>query len=362
MRSKVCIPPGRFWILWLPVFLFLAAGIGAQEEGARIYYVMGNDFVLTVNGMRNIVTVADMNAAGIALNRSDMIQTGAGVSLELQLIPSGTVIKVAENTSLVYNGFDANGRFTDLGLLYGRIRLVTGTGLGEKTVVLRAGNISVRMNEGDMGADFAIDPAFHLGQAAALPQLTLYNFRGSAEAHPFIGGNDTLKPLPLTKAESLSLEINPPFIYSGRRPLEEDIIGFWKRNNFIGYPPLPMPDTTLPELFPVMAQQAPAEPVPVVEIPVVVELEPQAEDLDLGGWQAEMNWYKKAYRHKTAFLVAGFALTVIGVGAQTYAYTQFDGERDSLARTIYYSSYGSIGLGLLSFLAGTLYNPLVPLD
>jgi hypothetical protein len=354
MQSRAIICAGCFWF---PVFLLLTAlSLGAQEEGAVIYYVQGNDFALTVNGIRSYITTADMDSAGINLNPSDVIQTDAGVTLELQLLPSGTVIKLGGNTSLVYNGFDGNSRFTDIGLLYGRIRLVTGIGQGEKTVVIRAGNNSVRIEEGDIGADYAIDPASLERHPTAVPALKISSFRGSAEVHPFLPGTDTLKPLPVAKTESLSVEINPPLIYAGRKALDENIVGFWNRNNFAGFPPIPMPDTTLPDL-------TPAPPVLPEPVTVVIAAEkPEEEPLDLNGWQAEMNWYKKAYRQKSAFLIAGFVLTAIGVGAQVYAYTQFNTEQDSLARTIYFSGYASLGLGFLSLLAGTLYDPLVPLD
>jgi hypothetical protein len=264
----------------------------------------------------------------------------------------------------VSNGIDSNGRFTAIGLLYGRIRLVTGIGQGEKNVVVRVGNSAVRIPEGDIGADYAVDPSSPGKQSTTLPQLRIFNFRGNAEVHPFIPGNNTLKPLPVAKIESLSVEIDPPLIYAGRRPLEGDITGFWSRNNFTGYPPIPLPDTALPDLFPAAVQPAPVLPEPEAAAAgeVQEEIEPRKEYLDLAGWQAEMKWYKKTYRQKSALLIAGFALTAIGVGAQAYAYTQFDTERDSLARTIHFSSYASLGLGLLSVLAGTLYDPLVPLD
>jgi hypothetical protein len=360
MRSKV-----RAGCFWVPVFFLLAAlKLGAQEEGALIYYAQGNDFALTVNGTRSIIAVGDTDFARMELHRSDVVQTGAGVFLEIQLLPSGTVIKLAENTSLVYNGFDANGRFTDIGLLYGRVRLVTGIGQGEKTVVIRAGNNAVRIQEGDIGADYAVDPASLGSHLAVLPLLTIFNFKGSAEVHPFIPGIDTLKPLPVGEIESLSVEISPPLIYAGRKPLEGDIIGFWNRGNFAGFPPVPMPDTTLPELSPapVVQQAPPPEVVMVTAEEPEKAAEPRQEDLDLAAWQAEMKWYKKAYRQKSALLITGFALAVIGAGAQIYAYTQFDTPRDSLARTIHFSAYAPLGLGLLSLLAGTAYDPLVPLD
>jgi hypothetical protein len=356
MQRTINISSGRVRLPWFLVFLLIAVfGLGAQEERAVIYYAQGNDFALTVNGVRSIIDISNLDSSGLIVGSTDMIQTGAGVSLELQLIPSGTVIKVVENTSLVYNGFDRNGGFTDLGLLYGRIRLVSGTGWSERTAVVRAGNISVRLLNGDFGVDFAVDPAYLGGLVATAPLLTVYNFRGNAEIHPFMPGNDTQKPIPIAKAESITVEVNPPLVYTGRVPLERDIVDFWRRHNFVGHAPLSMPYTSLFDLFPEV-QVALVEPVPAPAP------EPRKEGLDLAGWQAEMGWYQKAYRHKTAFLIAGIALTVIGTGAQIYACTQFYSERDSLAKTLYYSSYAPLGLGLLSILGGTLYNPLVPLD
>jgi len=262
MQSNACVCAARRRAPWFPVFLLLAAlitvpALGAQETGARIYYAQGSDFTLTVNGVRRIIGSSDMTSAGILINPTDLVQTGPGVSLELQLLPSGTVVKVIENTSLVYNGYDSNGGFADLGLLYGRVRVVTGMGWGSKTVVLRAGNTSVRLDEGDIGADFAVDPASEGGQAAAVPLLRVYNFKGSVVAHPFVPGNDTVKPIPVAKAEYLTIEINPPLIFTGQRPLERDIVSFWNTHNFAGSSPIRMPDTALDDFPPAVVQAVP---------------------------------------------------------------------------------------------------------
>ena len=108
-------------------FLFCTvSGLYAQTgSGARIYHIEGTDFELTLRNERTILQAGALSGGVINLERSGIVHTGPGTFLEIQLIPSGTVVKLSENSSFVYNGFDETGRFEDLGLLYGRMRVVT---------------------------------------------------------------------------------------------------------------------------------------------------------------------------------------------------------------------------------------------
>jgi hypothetical protein len=317
----------------------------AQNQQAGIYYAQGADFALTVNGERSFIDASSLGYGGIALNRSDMIQTGAGTFLEIQFIPSGTVLKISENTSLVYNGFDESGRFTDISLLYGRVRLVSGNGEGSRISVIRAGNSSVRISEGDLGADYAVDPRPGRGDASR-PVLRVYSFRGKAEVFPFIPGGAPVQAVNLEEGETVLIELNPPLVYAERGPLEKDILLFWNTYNFNGSSLMARPDTELPGV----SQDEPLQKITVQDIPVQEKMRDAA-------LQEEMA--RKARRRKTALLTAGFSLTAAGAAAQGIAFARPGGAGDTLVRRIHYTAYVPLGVGLFSLLAGILYNPAV---
>lgn len=332
-------------ILAILGFFALSLPLWAQNQQARLYYAQGADFALTVNGERSFIDASSLGYGGIALNRSDMIQTGTGTFLEIQLIPSGTVLKISENTSLVYNGFDESGRFTDVALLYGRIRLVSGNGEGSKTSVIRAGTSSVRMPEGDLGADYAV-PRSGRGDAGR-PVLKVYSFRGRAEVFPFIPNGAPAQAVNLEERETVLMELNPPLVYAERRALEKDILLFWSTHNFEGLSPLARPDTELPGVL----QDSPLREIAVQDIPV-------QEKVPDAALRAETA--RKAMRRKTALLTAGLSLTAAGVAAQGIAFARPGGAEDALVRRIHYTAYVPLGIGLFSILAGILYNPAVP--
>ena len=236
--------------------------LAAQEpdrrptESAFIYYAAGQDFTLGSPSRRAIFSAESVRGEGIPLERGGIVNTGAGTFLEIQLVPSGAVIKLAGNTSFVYNGIDENGRFADLRLLYGRMRVVTGrTSAAERdflneihSIVIRAGEISARITEGDMGADYILVPGE--ADSGLHPLFSLYSFRGSAEVFTYgqerTGSNSSpIRRLTAQKGESLVLDISAALIFAERMPVSGEIVNYWSFHNFAGSPPIPMPDTAI---------------------------------------------------------------------------------------------------------------------
>jgi len=291
-----------------------------------IYQGEGPEFALTKRGSRGMIT-----DAGKTLDRSDLLQTGAGGFVEIQLLPSGDVIKISENSSLVYNGYDASGRFTDLSLLYGRIRVLSG---GGDAVVVRVGNTSVRVAGGDTGIDYVVTPQ------SASPILQVYNFRGAAEAHPYLSdARDAVQVITLDAGESLTVEIRPPLIATTRRPLDRGIIDFWIDHDFSGVPPLPMPVSILPALAAALdagGDSAAPEPAP---------LEPPAAGAGL----------QKIDKWKRVLLISGLAVAAAGAVAQSAAsFGLVRSQTDSVTTVVYIGGLGVLGIGLGAVLTGAL--------
>jgi hypothetical protein len=341
-------------VLFLSFLLFIFPGslLPAQDaESAVIYQAEGSDFSLSSRGERNIVNF-EVVAGGLPLNPWDLIQTGPGVFLEIQLLPSGTLIKVSENTSFVFNGYDSPGRFADFGLLYGRIRLVSGTGGGSRVAVVRSANVSVRIDEGDFGIDYVMEPLAHGRGGMPRPTLRLYDFSGRAEVFPFPSGSSPvqageIQSILVRERESLFLAIASPMVFAERKPLDRDIIDFWRHHNFYGTPPLAMPSVALPEI---------PEETAVTEAPAEV---PEAVTPDNLFNSQDYSALSRARMVKNTALVTGFFLTAASITAQGLAYSEFDTGNDAFARNVFTAAFAPMGVGIFTILAGIFYNPRI---
>jgi hypothetical protein len=346
------INPGT-WFLGFLLFISLALPLPAQDsESAVIYRAEGSDFSLSSRGDRRIVSAEAVAAGGLTLNPWDLIQTGSGVFLEIQLLPSGTLIKVSENTSFIFNGYDLPGRFADFGLLYGRIRLVSGTGGGTRTAVVRSANISVRIDEGDLGIDYVLEPLAHGRGGMPRPLLRLYDFRGKAEVFPFPSGSSPvqageIQSILVRERESLFLEIASPMVFAERKALDREIIDFWRLHNFYPLPPLAMPPAALPEIYgEAAAAEVPAE-VPLAAVP------------DNLFSSRDYPALSRARAVKNTALVTGILLTAASVTAQGLAYSEFDTGNDAFARNVFTAAFAPMGVGIFTMLTGILYNPRI---
>ena len=337
---------------------FLAA---QDSESAVIYHVEGLDFSLAMNGERRIIPADVVRRGGINLEASGMISTGPGTFVEIQLIPSGSVIKLSENTTFIYNGYDRDGGGISLGLLYGRIRLVTAPA-GMNPFVVHGGGVSVRIDEGDFGVDYFLDPD-NLNFALR-PVFRIYALRGDAAVFPsglrpedrgditaFFG---SLSNLRLDEGWGLSVDISSSFTFAERAPLGSEIISYWRAHNFAGPSPRYRPSTIIRDFEPSheTASQIyfPAEPSD--GSPQTVQ-----QFQGSGAPAEERQLVVVGNRSKHTALALGLILTTASVIVQGVAYSQFGTANDHNAHNVFRGAYATLGLGLVLTLAGALYNP-----
>ena len=335
-----CFCPNKARILGVCGFFLCAALNIASQERALIYHVQGDDFAITLRDERTVFPAGAAQEAGVNLERTGIVHTGAGTFLELQLLPSGTVIKLSENSSLVYNGFDENGSFVDLGLLYGRLRLVTNSG-GINSVVVRSGAVSARIERGDLGVDYILDP--NNQSSSPRPLFRLCAFRGSAEVFPYGRTGATaffgaVQSLSANTGECLSLDISSSYTFAEKKPLGDDIVDYWIHNSFIGISPQPMPNTTLSALRP------PAEAIPIEVSPLPLEA------AAITAAPREEPVVRSSNRKKNALLSIGLVMTAGSAAAQGY----FNYNNDKRLVT---ATYGPLGMGLLFTLFGIFAKP-----
>jgi hypothetical protein len=270
-----------------------------------------------------------------------MLQTGPDDFVEIQLGPSGTVIKLAENTSLVYLGPQENGPGSPaLEMLYGRMRIVSGTG-NRESVLVRTGNAALRLGEGDIGIDYMVLPG-STGAAQTRPVLRVYGFAGSAEIIPSAApGESVVSSIGIVKGESVSTEWHTPLFLVEKKSLEEDMLLYWDRHNFKGRPPLPMPPTSLSLPEPEIA----APPPPVVE--TRIEYLPP-----------DYRPFRRGYLVKNISVAGGLLCIAAGVVMQGMYY---QGGMLPEAAAVY-GGYSAMGLGASLLITSLLYNPKAPVS
>ena len=333
-------------LLFLAFVLPAPLTLAAQE--AVIFAVEGRDFALTIRGGQTIIPAGDVSEEGVTLERTGIVNTGAGTFLEIRLLPSGTLIKVSENTSLAYNGIDETGKFADLGLLYGRIRVVVPAAAGLDTVgsslaAVRSGGVSARMEEGDYGIDYVLEP----DGASIRPVFRLSVFRGSADVSPYgRGGGQAYfggaQKLSLGEGESLTLDISSSFTFAEKKVLDSGIVDYWTLHTFSA-----------------AAQVSPPQGAPqVLSTPGASASGPtEAGSVDFSGQADRGAASYTSGASKNVILALGLFLTVTSALVQGASFHIFDAPNNDAARTIYNAAYVPLGLGVLTTLTGILYNP-----
>ena len=323
---------------------------GTPAEIAFIYYAQGRDFSHTLRGQQTIFSTEVVQMGSIILDRTGIVQTGAGTSLEIQLAPSGAVIKLSENTTLIYHGLDENGGFVDIGLLFGRMRLVSGEAdpAGFHPIVVRSGGVSARILEGDMGIDYVLEPGAGM---PLVPMFRVNAFRGRAEVYSHGAGGAAAfaetQVFTVEQGETLSLDVTPTHTFVERLSLSEEIIAYWRNNNFAGTPPLRMPNTTIasapgPAVVEVIV---PREVIVEVFVPVFepapAELQPQPQPRQMSVWGRRL------------LIGVGFGLIGAAVGVQGLVHHSPDFfPNEGFANNMHTLSYAPLVTGMLLTLMG----------
>jgi len=339
---------------------FLLAGLislvtinlSAQHgESARIYHMEGRDFAFTLRGEQTVISPEMLAGEGFNLERTGAIQTGPGTFLEMQLIPSGTVIKLSENTSLIYNGMDENGKFMDLSLLYGRILVVSGFSAdGNRSLVIRSGGVSTRIEKADVGVDYYLES----GNSSPRPICRVYVFRGSAEVFPYGRGGSSAyfgsaQSLTLEARECLSLDISSSYTFAEKTALSREIINYWGTHYFTGSPPVAL---NVPSIFEFMPDYSIFEgDIPPVKESMISYI--PVDQAEGGKKQAPLI----NNRGKNVCLAVGLVLSVAAVTAQGVFHYQYIETGDKKYRDLFSFTYPVLATGLITTLAGILYNP-----
>ena len=348
-----------FFIFFTTVNLAAQNGRAQDGESVRINKLEGKDFSLTLHGVQTVVTPELLRGEVFYLERSATIHTSAGTFLEILHIPSGTIIKLAENTSFIYNGVDETGKFVDVALLYGRILVVSGYSPGSgaiRSLVVRSGGVSTRIENADIGIDYLLEPGG--GNSSLRPLCHVHAFRGRAEIFPYGRGSTPAyfggaESLALGTMESLSLDISSSYTFTEKTSLGREYFDYWKLPYFNNSQLLSAPNTALVQVLPETPDSAVPQSASAPQ--VIRETEKIYIPVDpIGG---EKRYSVVNNRSKNVCLAIGFALTLGSAAAQSIFHYRYDNYGEKKDRDMFYIASSGLGTGLIITLTGIMYNP-----
>jgi len=307
---------------YFALFFLVSGVLGAQEAQWRLVQANG---ACSYRAGGNPGSVIPAN--GVNLNRGDLVQTGRG-GAELQLLPPGaspgadyTRLKLGENTSLQI------GSLASLELLYGRVRVDTGT-LSGRPVSISGGSSMVEFRQTDSGVDYYIPSE---NADSAQPGFAVHAFSGSGEITPLKDGITDVTSLTVNAGETVRAEFHSPLSFVERKPIESEAQDYWSSRGFSGITPPAVP------LAPAVIAAAPEPEAPPESAP-----EPKQEKTD-----------PKAIHNQKVSGAVGLFFNLAGVAmlsAAEYAPDSF--KLGDIAReNLYKGGFVPIGLGSSFYLS-----------
>jgi hypothetical protein len=350
IKGLIC----AFWFSIMTCVISIGAAAQDNLEG-RIFYAHGTEFALVIAGRQETYGPGVLNSSQLSLGQGDMLRTGPGSFVELQILPHGTGIKVAENTLIQFGWNDST--VPVIAVLYGRIRVVSGYSAPIPAVTVTAGNgISIVQN-GDFSFDYVISPVSSQndGEEVLRPKLQVYDFSGLSHIALTSSGtgsfSDNWPSIPVNEGEAVSVEVNSSLAVIERKSLDRGIVDYWNQYNFRGTPPLAMPDTVL-----TFGEAA----TPAVTASTVQENSGQGRDPRPIPEYNFTESQKRLTQIKNALIIGGLSMTVAGVSAQAIGYAVFGQSDPVLARSQANLGFIPIGIGISALVASLFFNPAFP--
>lgn len=356
----------------------VALAAGAQEAGsgafAVIIYADGDSFQLLRDGRPREYDVYHPDVLGLPLYSGDRVDTYEGTYIELQLLPSRSVVKLAENTSFLIEGV-ASGGGGAFELAYGRVRASVSRASGTDPFEIRSRTTVA----GVRGTDFGYDVISGEGNVVT---ANVYCFEGTVEVQTVTPGEPAFGAAERQPGASVELAAGDmvsvvaqaqepdqpqrPATQLATRPVEQAIIEFWQSNEFVEEAIEPAqvaerfpqviesvterfgttPEFLLtPEPEPEVMAQPPEPAVAVTAVPATPEAEPEETP------EERRERLSNATRVAGLVLMGGGAAVELAGGA-----ILLFGDAPTLERTLLITGGVYFGGGLLSLLASFLIS------
>lgn len=347
---------------------------GSTASSADIVFASGREFSIIRSGEIHRYAADAPEVLGLSLLSGDMVQTGADTFVEIQLLPAGSVLKLAENTSFLLKSVGGQGAdpSASFGLVYGRVRAKVAKLTGSGSFSIRSGPTVAGVRGTDFGLDATV-PSFPREAGAevatpASPAVKVYCFSGEVAVYPSVpessASPDAASPTgdadpgaPLSSLPYVVLQADEQAevaLASGiplveRSSVDEETKSYWMANDFRATPEVPAPagaDLSVPSGASVAAPLPPA-PAPAPE--KVVELRYV---------QPDYAPYDRALAFKNGAIVGAGLFSLLGIGFQVTGVVKIGaGDYDSGAKWVTAGSVG-MGAGVVALILGFLAAPV----
>jgi hypothetical protein len=334
--------------------------------------------MLTIAGEGQMPSARGFPAEGIPLAPGDIVMTGRGSYAELQVFPKPEenaepsldprpIIKLIENTTLRYLSFADNTATVEL--LYGQMRVVSPVAPDREdgiSLAVKTGNMQTNISGGDFNVDYMIHPEESLIERGRNGTMRLQVYSFGSETEIVQTGNSAGPGFIVSKYEKVAIEMGNARSVIERKPLDAEIVSFWENMPFMGTPPRPAPDFTLPlrgSRFVVNEKNEGSYVIfPVIDAESAALANIRWNDSPDGGEPLSLPGERTKLKVKNGFLISGMILSALGLG--TLAYGQYGANLD-LPSTDVVAGYSDValgvgGLGVISLIVSFFVNPAIP--
>lgn len=304
----------------MAVMMFTLTSTFAQDAEVKgvIAFAYGDEVSIQSGSTYRNLKIGKDAVLGQQLKQGDLVQTGPKTVMEIQFQPSGTILKIAENTSVRISEL-AGGKGT-MEVLYGRVRSKVSKLSGTDSYQVKSATAVAGVRGTDFGYDVLVVPG-----AAKLMQAQVYCFEGtvavtgsaSPSAEPvLVEANQFLVIKPASSTAEV-LDKNTTAVQQGNQVLllstvmPEPIKEYWKER------PLESGTTMVPSLLPSTASNqgnTSAKTNPADQIP------PLPEFSALGRLSGEQYVYGDDLKKQIGMVSSGMGLAITLVSALIGAY------------------------------------------
>ena len=316
-------------LVCVAVFLAAVSGLAQSRGGegstpaAVIIYVEGEEFEI-LDARNREVEMDALDAIGQELYAGDLILTEDSTFVELQLVPSENVVKIAENTNFRIEKRYPQGGGT-FSMVYGRVRAKVKKLTGGEKFIIRSESAVAGVRGTDFGVSVVIPvpstdvppgggaeaPSEAASREATAeevetPLTRVYCFEGEVDVAPenAAGEGEGESAGKTATAESVVVRENEMVAVAApvRResdggttsgvqklevqPIDEEIKSYWQKNDFKATPAPPPADAATTEEKPKTEEKpapseepkAPAETAPETKREPAAEAEPAPPD------------------------------------------------------------------------------------
>jgi hypothetical protein len=209
-----------------------------EEVKPLIIYAEGKGFTLIRDNKAEYIDFLKQKPVGLELKTGDRVNVEARTSIELQLFPTMTVIRVSESSSFVIKAIRASGS-CDIDVIFGRLR----TKIDEKKAAATFLINNVDITSDAVGTDFGYDAIF---TSEKVLEYSIYCFQGAlAVSRSTFGmtGSGTPKVIRVLAQEMVRVtDAGNGGIELAKTQQGTDVKSFWQKNDIIS-PPLKTSDT-----------------------------------------------------------------------------------------------------------------------